>query len=99
MLLDEGRHAGKLTQALSKGAQAEQRRRCNGQTPQSIDPAPPDADPRHDPPLRRHPMIQANAVVGVAETGAQWFGRGRLRSGGHWRSCLGLASVAKAGER
>src|SRR6185437_5034957 len=86
MLLDEGRHTGKLAQTLSESDQTEQRRGCNGQPPQNIDPALSDADPRHDPPLRRHPMIQANAVVSVAEARAEGLWRRRLRSHGHWQS-------------
>ena len=67
MLLDKGLYIGKFTQALSQGDQAEQRRGGYWQPPQRVDPAPANADPGRDPLLWRQPMIEADAIVGIAE--------------------------------
>ena len=83
MLLDEGRHAGKLAQALSKSDQAEERRGSDGQAPQGIYPAPADPNPWGDSLLRSHPVVETQAIVRTAEAGAERLGRGRLRECGH----------------
>ena len=83
MLLDEGHHAGKLAQALSQSDQAEERRGSDGQAPQGIYPAPADPNPRGDSLLRSHPVVETQAIVRIAEAGAERLGRGRLRECGH----------------
>jgi hypothetical protein len=78
MLPDECFYAGKFAQALSQGDQAEQR--CGGdrQAPQRVDPAPSNADPRRDAVLRRHPVIEADAIVGIAKFRAEPLDRERF---------------------
>jgi hypothetical protein len=82
MLLDEGRHAGKLAQALSQSDQAEERRGSDGQAPQGVYPAPADPNPWGDSLLRSHPVVETQAIVRIAEAGAERLGRGRLRECG-----------------
>ena len=69
---------GKFAQALSQGDQAEQRRGADRQAPQRIDPAPSNADPGRDPLLWRHPVIEADAIVGIAKSCTERLGRGRF---------------------
>ena len=76
--LNEGLYAGKFAQALSQGDQAEQRRGGDRQAPQRVDPAPSDADPGRDPLLRRHPVIETDAIVGIAELCTERLERGRF---------------------
>jgi hypothetical protein len=78
MLPDECLYVGKFAQALSQGDQAEQRRGGNRQAPQRVDPAPSNADPGRDPVLRRHPVIEADAIVGIAKFRTERFGRERF---------------------
>ena len=106
MLLDESRHAGKLAQALSRSDQAEKRRGSDGQAPQGVYPAPADPNPWGDSLLRSHPVVETQAIVRIAEAGAERLGRERLRECGHrpisfcHRSRLAItASVAKLCER
>ena len=106
MLLDEGRHAGKLAQALSQSDQAEERRGSDGQAPQGVYPAPADPNPWGDSLLGSHPVAETQAIVRIAEAGAERLGRGRLREWGHrpiafcHRSRLAItASVTKLCER
>jgi hypothetical protein len=82
MLLDEGRHAGKLAQALSESDQAEERRRADGQAPQGVYPAPADPNPGGDSLLRSHPVVETQAIVRIAEAGAERLGRGSCGSVG-----------------
>lgn len=78
MLPDECLYAGKFAQALSQGDQAEQRRGGNRQAPQRVDPAPSNADPGRDPALWRHPVAEADAIVGIAQFCTEWFDRERF---------------------
>ena len=78
MLLDEGLDAGELAQALSHRDHAEQRRRRDGQAPQSVDPTPADSYVRRDSRLRAHPVIETQAIVRIVEAGAEWFDRRRF---------------------
>jgi hypothetical protein len=56
-----------LSQALSHGDQAEQCRGCDRQAPHRVDPAPANANPRRDSLLWRHPVIETDAIVGIAK--------------------------------
>jgi len=102
MLLDEGRHAGKLAQALSQSDQAEKRSGSDGEAPQGVYPAPANPNPWGDSLLRG---VETQAIVRIAEAGAERLGRGRLRECGHRaiafcrRSRLAMASIAKLCER
>src|SRR6185437_11993816 len=84
MLPDKSLHSGKFTQALSYGDQAEQCRGGDRQAPQRVDPAPADANPRRDPLLWRHPVSEADAIVGIAELGTKRLSQWRGRTRGHW---------------
>ena len=72
MLLDEGRHAGKLAQALSQSDQAEERGGSDGQAPQGVYPAPADPNPWGDSLVRSH--LETKAIVRIAEAGAKRLG-------------------------
>ncbi len=80
MVLNESRHTRKLAQALRERDKAKQRRDADRQRPQRVDPAAPDANAGKNSLLRRHPVIETDAVVRIAETGTERLGRGRLDS-------------------
>src|SRR6185437_16925122 len=107
MLPDKSLHSGKFTQALSYGDQAEQCRGGDRQAPQRVDPAPADANPRRDPLLWRHPVTEADAIVGIAKLGTKWLSsQRRWRTRRRWpvvlyhraRQAIGT-SIVKPGER
>jgi len=65
--LNEGDDTGKRPKALRECDQANQQRGPNGERPESIDPVFADADARENPLLRRHPMIDAQSIVGAGK--------------------------------
>lgn len=69
MALNEGDHASKLAQALRQRDQTEQRCSADGQRLQRIDPAAPDPDAWENSMLRRHPVVETDAIIRIAETG------------------------------
>src|SRR6202040_1236440 len=91
----------------SVSAPAEERRGSDGQAPQGVYPASADPNPWGDSLLRSHPVVETQAIVRIAEAGAERLGRGRWRECGHrptafcHRSRLATtaASVAKLCER
>jgi hypothetical protein len=71
VVLNKGRDTRQFAQALRERDQAEQRRRSDRQRPERIEPAAPNPDAWKNSLLGRHPMIETDAIVRVAETGAE----------------------------
>src|SRR5665213_1501621 len=106
MLPDKVLYAGKFTQALSQGNQAEQRRGRDRQTPQHVDPAPAYANTGRNSILWRHPVIETDAVVCIAKLGTKWLSQRRWRTRAHWPIVFSHrarpaieTSIVKLGER